>query len=172
MQIFFSLLFDLWKNIGRGKLKKKLKKFLPMLLGGKLFALVPLFLVGLGFLAFKALIVSKIALVLALVLSAGKLIGGGGGGGLGLGGLGGGLGVLGKIAGLSSGLVGGGVSPAGSGYASSGNSAGGYSNTAGGYANTGATGAGWSGAGNSAYPYARSYDEAQELAYSAHTQTE
>lgn len=135
-----------------------------MLLGGKIFALVPLFLVGIGFLAFKALIVSKIALVLALVLSAGKMLGGGGGGGLG--GLGG-LGVLGKVAGLSSGLVGGGASSSGS--------AGGYANTGatgGGYSNTGATGAGWSGSGNSAYPYARSYDEAQDLAYSAHTQNE
>ncbi|XP_070507762.1 uncharacterized protein Osi14 [Chironomus tepperi] len=145
---------------GRGKLKKKLKGPLLMFLGSKIFALVPLFLVGLAFLAFKALIVSKIALVLALVLSVGKMMGGGGG----LGGLGG-LGVLGKVAGLSSGLVGGGASSAGSGYANSGA-------TAGGYTNTGATGAGWSGSGNSAYPYARSYDEAQDLAYSAHTQNE
>ena len=161
MQIFFSPLFDLWQNLGRGKLKKKLKGPLLMFLGSKIFALVPLFLIGLAFLAFKALIVSKIALVLALVLSAGKMLGGGGGG---LGGLGG-LGVLGKVAGLSSGLVGGGASSAGSGYANTGA-------TAGGYSNTGATGAGWSGSGNSAYPYARSYDEAQDLAYSAHTQTE
>lgn len=144
---------------GRGKLKKKLKGPLLMFLGSKIFAIVPLLLIGLAFLAFKALIVSKIALVLALVASAGKLIGGGGG----LGGLGG-LGVLGKVAGLSSGLVGGGAS-SGGGYANSGA-------TAGGYSNTGATGAGWSGSGNSAYPYARSYDEAQDLAYSAHTQTE
>lgn len=150
---------------GRGKLKK-MKKPLLMLLGTKIFALVPLFLIGLAFLALKALVVSKIALALALILSVGKIFGGiGGGSSGGLGGLGG-LGILGKVAGLSAGA---------SGLLGGGSSAGGYANTgatAGGYANSGssATGAGWS--ANNAYPYARSYDEAQDLAYSAHTQNE
>lgn len=144
-----------FNNVGRGKLKKMLGPLL-LGLGSKIFALVPIFLVGLAILAFKALVVSKIALVLAVLLTASKMMGGGGGLGGGLGG----LGVLGKVASLSSGaggLLGGGGS---SGYASTG--------SGGGYANSGSTAQGWSGAGNSAYPYARSYDEAQDLAYSAH----
>lgn len=173
-------------NLGRGKKKlKKLKKLLgPILLGlgSKIFALLPLFLVGLAFLAFKALIVSKIALVLAGVLAVSKMMSGGGG----LGGLGSGLGILGKVAGLSAGaggLLGGlgglsGGSGAGAGYAggATGATGAGYANS-GSYANQGSTGGGWSSGGNSAYPYARSYDEdahdAQDLAYNAHAaQTE
>lgn len=66
---------------GRGKLKKVAG---PLLLafGAKLIALVPLFLGGLIFLAIKALIVSKIAFVLAAILGLQKF--GGGGAGLGL----------------------------------------------------------------------------------------
>lgn len=67
---------------GRGKLKKVAG---PLLLafGAKLIALVPLFLGGLVFLAIKALIVSKIAFVLAAILGLQKF-GAGGAGGLGL----------------------------------------------------------------------------------------
>lgn len=154
------------KKIGRGKKLKKMIGPLLLGLGSKIFAIFPLFLVGLAILAFKALIVSKIALVLALVLTVSKMMSSGGGLGSGLGG----LGVLGKVAGLSAGAGGllGGLS-------SGGGSAGGYApvSTGSGYANSGATGGGWSSGGaNSAYPYARSYDEAQDLPYSAHAQTE
>lgn len=108
---------------GRGKLKKFGG---PLLLafGAKLIALVPLFLGGLVFLAIKALIVSKIAFVLAALLGLQKFGTGGSG-----------FGLLGKVA---------------NGF--SGNNA------------------GWSsGAGiASQYPYARTYDNAQDLAYSAY----
>lgn len=163
-------------KLGRGK--KKLKKLIgPLLMGligKKIFAIVPLLFVGLAVLAFKALIVSKIALLLAVVLTLTKGLGGLGGGG---GGGGGGLGLLGKVAGLSGGLVGSGLL--------SGLSGGTGGGSAGNYANTGATGGGYSsggsqssggwssGGGNSGYPYARSYDvDAQDLAYSAQVQTE
>jgi hypothetical protein len=163
--IVFSL-----KKIGRAK---KLKKFIgPILLGlgGKIFAVVPLFLVGLAFLAFKALVVSKLALLLAVIAAAGKLFGGVSSGGSG-------LGILGKVAGLSAGL-GAGLGGAGLlgalGSSGAGANAGGYSGasqSAGGYSSAG--NGGWSsGSGNSAYPYARSYDNAEDLAYNAHTQTE
>lgn len=59
-----------------------------MALGGKLMALMPIMLIGLKLLVFKALIVSKLAFFMALMLSASKLMGGGGG-------LGGG--ILGKV---------------------------------------------------------------------------
>lgn len=121
---------------GRGKLKKVAG---PLLLafGAKLIALVPLFLGGLIFLAFKALIVSKIAFVLAAVLGLQKFGAGGGG-----------LNLLSKVTG---GGVGGGVGGAG-----------GWS--------SGAQSGGWSsGAGlGSQYPYARNYDNAQDLAYNAY----
>lgn len=59
---------------------------------------------------------------------------------------------------------------------SGGGAAGGYANgggsSGGGYASSGGS-SGWSsGSGSSSYPYARSYDEAQDLAYSAHVQNE
>lgn len=119
---------------GRGKLKKMAGP-LMLAIGAKLIALVPLFLGGLIFLAVKALIVSKIAFVLAAILGLQKL---GGGGGLG--------GVLGKLGG------GGGIGGAGAwgGAPSS---------------------SGWSTGGSvgGAYPYARTYDNAQDLAYNAYT---
>lgn len=55
-----------------------------MAAGAKLMALLPLAIVGLKMLVLKALVVSKIALFLALMLSASKLMGGGGGFGSGL----------------------------------------------------------------------------------------
>lgn len=169
--LIYNLFASLIQKLGRGKLKKLLPKILPLLIGKKIFAIIPFFLVGLAILAFKALVVSKIALLLALALTASKMMSGGGGGG-------GGLGILGKVAGLSgggggglggllSGLGGGGGGGgSGSGYSGAGaSSGGGYS--------SGGQGGGWSsGSGNSAYPYARSYDDAQDLAYSGQVQTE
>lgn len=115
---------------GRGKLKKVAG---PLLLafGAKLIALVPLFLGGLIFLAIKALVVSKIAFVLAAILGLQKFGTGGSG-----------LGLLSKVTG---GGVGGGWS-------------------------SGASNAGWSsGSGlSSQYPYARNYENAQDLAYNAY----
>lgn len=114
---------------GRGKLKKVAG---PLLLafGAKLVALIPLFLGGLIFLAIKALVVSKIAFVLAAILGLQKF-----------GSAGSGLNLLGKVAngvqGWSSGVQG----------------AGGWSS---------GTGIG------SQYPYARNYDNAQDLAYNAY----
>ncbi|GLH08717.1 Uncharacterized protein GBIM_13901, partial [Gryllus bimaculatus] len=75
---------------GRGK-KKMLKQLLPILLaaGAKLLLVVPLGIGLLGLVATKALLVSKLALLLAGGLALQKLLGGGGLGGLGLGGKGG-----------------------------------------------------------------------------------
>lgn len=116
---------------GRGKLKKVAG---PLLLafGAKLIALVPLFLGGLIFLAIKALIVSKIAFVLAAILGLQKF-----------GGHAGGLGLLSKV--TQAGLGGGWQS--------------------------GAQSAGWSSGTGVAqqYPYARTYDNAQDLAYNAYS---
>jgi len=153
--LIMLLLFH--SNVGRGKMKKFIGPLL-LGLGGKIFAVVPLFLVGIAILAVKALIVSKVALFLAILLAAGKMMGGGGGGG-------GGLGLLGKLGGAGAGLLGG-LSAGGNGGGNS------YSNgNSGGYASSGSTGGGWSsGSGNSAYPYARSYDEAQDLPYSGQVQ--
>ncbi|KAF4528616.1 hypothetical protein B566_EDAN009220 [Ephemera danica] len=60
--------------------KKKKKLLLPLLLALKLkaVALVPLILGGLALLAFKALVVGKIALVLSAIIGLQKLLGGGG----------------------------------------------------------------------------------------------
>lgn len=120
---------------GRGKLKKVAG---PLLLafGAKLIALVPLFLGGLIFLAIKALVVSKIAFVLAAILGLQKFGAGGGG-----------LGLLSKVTGGAGGT--GGLS---------------------GWSSGGQSGAGWSsGSGlSSQYPYARNYDNAQDLAYNAY----
>ncbi len=130
---------------------KKFKSPWLLAIGAKLLALFPLFVFGLGFLSVKALIIAKIALILALSLS----------GFSGFGGLGGGspLGFLGKVAG---GGLGGGLGLLGSGVASGAATAGGYAG--------GAASNGWSstGAAGSTYPYARSYDDAQDAAYSAH----
>uniref|UniRef100_A0A182VS86 Uncharacterized protein n=1 Tax=Anopheles minimus TaxID=112268 RepID=A0A182VS86_9DIPT len=137
------------RSLEEGRLLKKGKKLkkvlgpLVLALGGKLFALLPLFLGAVALLAVKALLVSKVAFVMAAVLAAQKFLGGGGGSPLNL---------LSKVAGGSSGGVVGGGASAGAGGWSSGASAGGWSNT---------------GAASAQYPYARSYDTAQELAYSA-----
>lgn len=72
---------------GRGKLKK-IAGPLMLAVGAKLIALVPLFLGGLIFLAIKALVVSKIAFVLAAILGLQKLGAGSGAG----------LNLLGKVA--------------------------------------------------------------------------
>lgn len=113
---------------GRGKLKKVAG---PLLLafGAKLIALVPLFLGGLIFLAIKALVVSKIAFILAAILGFQKF-----------GAAGNGLGLLSKVT----------------------NGVGGWS--------SGAQTNGWSsGSGISQqYPYARNYENAQDLAYNAY----
>src|SRR5690349_6617980 len=124
------------------------------LLGKKIFALVPIFLSGLALLSFKALIVAKVALLLADVGALGSKGGSSGGSGFG----GGSGGILGKVAGLSGGLLGGLGGGTGGGYSSAGSSAGGYSSGG---------NQGWSsGGGSSSYPYARSYDtEGQDLAY-------
>uniref|UniRef100_A0A240PP71 Uncharacterized protein n=1 Tax=Anopheles christyi TaxID=43041 RepID=A0A240PP71_9DIPT len=139
------------RSLEEGRLLKKGKKLkkvlgpLVLALGGKLFALLPLFLGAVALLAVKALLVSKVAFVMAAVLAAQKFLGGGGGSPLNL---------LSKVAGggSSGAVVGGGGAAAGAGGWSSGASAGGWSNT---------------GAASAQYPYARSYDTAQELAYSA-----
>lgn len=126
---------------GRGKLKKVAG---PLLLafGAKLVALIPLFLGALIFLAIKALIVSKIAFVLAAILGFQRF------------GLGGGLGGVGGTLGLLSKVTNGGLGGAG-------------------WNNGGQPAAGWSSgtgvAANSAYPYARTYDNAQDLAYNAYS---
>ncbi|XP_055677147.1 uncharacterized protein LOC129786273 [Lutzomyia longipalpis] len=121
---------------GRGKLKK-IAGPLVLALGAKIVALVPLFLGGLVLLATKALVVAKVAFVLAAVLGIQKLLGSSGGGGFNL---------LGKISGAGN------QQPQWS--ANSNNPA----------WSSGAS-QGWSsGASGGAYPYARSYD-AQELAY-------
>lgn len=110
---------------GRGKLKKVAG---PLLLafGAKLIALIPLFIGGLVFLAFKALVVSKIAFVLAALLGLQKF-----------GSATGGFNLLGKV--VNSGW--------GSGLPSS-----------------------WAaGSLGSQYPYARTYENAQDMAYSAYS---
>lgn len=111
---------------------------------------MPLLLGGVALLALKALFVSKIALVLAIILAVKKFVGGAveGASTLGLlskavGGAAAGAGALGAAA-----LGGGAAGAGGSGWAS------------GGGAN------GWN-QGGAQYPYARSYDTAQDLAYNA-----
>lgn len=64
---------------GRGKLKK-IAGPLILAVGAKLIALIPIFLGGLALLAVKALVVAKIALVLAAVLGFQKFAGSSGGG--------------------------------------------------------------------------------------------
>ncbi|XP_063229137.1 uncharacterized protein LOC134534585 [Bacillus rossius redtenbacheri] len=100
---------------GRGK-KKILKTLMPLIMGIglKLMALLPIGLGVIGLLAAKALLVSKVALILAGVLAAQKLLGSGGG-----------LSGLGSAAGWASGNSGGGWSSsppaaAAAGWASSG----------------------------------------------------
>ncbi|XP_055904679.1 uncharacterized protein LOC129940389 [Eupeodes corollae] len=76
---------------GRGKMKKLMGPLI-LAVGAKLFALVPLMLGGLALLATKAIVVAKIAFLLALAVSASKLFGGAGKLG-GLGGIGGAAGL-------------------------------------------------------------------------------
>lgn len=122
---------------------KKMMGPIALAIGAKLVAMIPIFLGGLVLLATKALIVAKIAFVLAASLAAQKLIGGGGSG----------FNLLSKFAGAG----------AGTGGAAQGWSAGGNQQ---GWSTGGAATQGWSsGAASSQYPYARSYD-AQEIAYS------
>lgn len=120
---------------GRGKLKKFIT---PLLLafGAKLVSLIPIFLGGLVFLAVKALVVSKIAFVLAALLGLQKLGAGGSG-----------LNLLGKVV----------------------NGAQSWSSGGGGGAAVQNTG--WSsgaGVASQQYPYARTYENAQDLAYHAY----
>ncbi|KAK3932282.1 Iron-sulfur cluster repair protein YtfE [Frankliniella fusca] len=78
---------------GRGKMKKMMG---PIMAGIalKIFAVVPILIGFLGLLAVKALVIAKIAFVIAAVIAAQKLLGGGGGGiGSGLGGWTGGAGA-------------------------------------------------------------------------------
>lgn len=77
---------------GRGKMKKMMG---PILAGIalKIFAVVPILIGFLGLLAVKALVVAKIAFVIAAVIAAQKLLGGGGSIGSGLGGWTGGAGA-------------------------------------------------------------------------------
>ncbi|XP_055616041.1 uncharacterized protein LOC129762080 [Toxorhynchites rutilus septentrionalis] len=144
------------RSIEEGRLLKKGKKLkkilgpLVLAIGGKLFALMPLLLGGVALLALKALFVSKIALVLAVILAVKKFVGGAveGASTLGLlskavGGAAAGAGALGSAA-----LAGGASGAGGSGWASGGGAS------------------GWN-QGGAQYPYARSYDTAQDLAYNA-----
>lgn len=132
---------------GRGKLKKlKLVKPIILAVAAKLLALAPLFLGGLVLLATKALFVAKIAFLLAAALGFSKLGGSGASG------------LLSKFtgagnAGESQGWSSGGASQGWAAPASSGS-------------------AGWSQGASASYPYARSYDTAQDMAYGAQIPTE
>ncbi|XP_058463966.1 uncharacterized protein LOC131438149 [Malaya genurostris] len=135
------------RTLKKGKKLKKILGPLALAVGGKLFALLPILLGGVALLAIKALFVSKIALILAVILAFKKFLGGAVDGA-------GTLGLLSKAVGGGAAALGGGAiggapapAPAPAGW-------------------TGAGASGWS-QGNSQYPYARSYDTAQDLAYSA-----
>jgi hypothetical protein len=99
-----NLLFYYSENLGRGKLKKMIPSLLAGLIGKKIFAVLPLFLVGIALLSVKALITAKIAFMLALISAVSGKGGSSGGSAGGIGGIGG---ILGKVAGLSGGLGGG-----------------------------------------------------------------
>lgn len=64
---------------GRGKMKKMIGP-LALAIGAKLIAIIPIFLGGLAILATKALLLAKIAFVLAAGLGIQKFLGGGGSG--------------------------------------------------------------------------------------------
>lgn len=127
---------------GRGKLKK-IAGPLILAVAAKLFALIPLFLGGLVLLATKALVVAKIAFVLAAVLGFQKL-----------GASGSGFNLLSKFSGAGNSGASQGWAAAPSQGWSSGSAAG-----------AGSPQAGWSSGASNSYPYARSYD-AQDMAYS------
>lgn len=99
----------------------KKKKIAPLLLaaGAKLLTFLPLFVIGLGFLAIKAAVVSKIALMVALALVAKNFFGGV-------------PNLLGKLGGGASGLLGGSGLPSwstgGAGYNAGSYSSGSYGN--------------------------------------------
>lgn len=128
---------------GRGKIKKlKLVKPIILAVAAKLLAIAPLFLGGLVLLATKALFVAKIAFLLAAALGFSKLGGSG-------------------ASGLLSKFTGAGSNGAESqGWSNAGSSQGWSSGNAG-------SSQGWSSGASASYPYARSYDVAQELAYNA-----
>lgn len=65
---------------GRGKMKKMMGPIL-LAVGAKVLAIIPIALGGLVLLATKALVVAKIAFILAVVLGLQKVLGGGGGAG-------------------------------------------------------------------------------------------
>lgn len=64
---------------GRGKMKKMVGP-LALAIGAKLIAIIPIFLGGLAILATKALVLAKIAFILAAGLGLQKFLGGGGAG--------------------------------------------------------------------------------------------
>lgn len=80
LQIKLPSSSDLQRSLEEGRGKKKKGSYglllLPLILGG---TLIPLALGALALLAGKALIVSKLALVLAGIIGIKKLLGGGGG---------------------------------------------------------------------------------------------
>ncbi len=108
-----------------------------MAIGAKVIALIPIFLGGLILLATKALVVAKIAFILASVLGFQKLSGAGGSG----------FNLLSKF----SGAGGASATPQ-------------WGNAAPAWSNAAST-QGWSSGSANSYPYARSYD-AQDMAYS------
>lgn len=134
---------------GARKLKKlKLIKPIILAVAAKLLAFAPLFLGGLVLLVTKALVLAKIAFLLAAGLGFSKLGGSGGSG----------FNLLSKFTGAGNSNNNGGDSQ---GWASAGPSNAGWSS-----GNSGAPSSGWSsGASSGSYPYARSYDVAQEMAY-------
>lgn len=121
--------------IGRGKIKKIAAPII-LAIGAKVIALIPIFLGGLILLATKALVVAKIAFILASILGFQKLSGAGGSG----------FNLLSKFSG-----AGANTSPQ-------------WANAAPAWSNAAST-QGWSSGAANSYPYARSYD-AQDMAYS------
>lgn len=82
---YLNISFDpLYSLPGRSKLSKK--KFTPilMLLGAKIFAILPIVIGVVGIMALKALFIGKLAILLAGFLAAQKFLGGGGFSGAGL----------------------------------------------------------------------------------------
>lgn len=122
-------------RLGRGKIKKIAAPII-LAIGAKVIALIPIFLGGLILLATKALVVAKIAFILASILGFQKLSGAGGSG----------FNLLSKFSGASA------------------NSAPQWGNAAPAWSNAAQT-QGWSSGSANSYPYARSYD-AQDMAYS------